>query len=983
MLTRKLIKIIMCDSQKKVFVGHRESLLLHQAPLAPPPTSPSLPHFIMPYQTTTVPVNCDEDHSTITNVENICETTPPTIGVVSQEHSVEFPTTISHSNVTVNESVNVGKQRHGRKLCFDGVVLTNEHSFTFDSLEDVEIIRINVDDEARIEKLQYEEENLRLQKKIQELEVKLKELQLDIEKFKTINELQREEHNQNDFNLRLSNKELKKKIALLKKQISRRDSKIATYEEIIQHLRNKGLLNSISADLLEKSLTPSGYSVIGRVHDVSSKNESSKAENGNCEARNVTTGKGIKYDAQLRAFALTLHFYSPRAYSYVRTCFANCLPHPRTIRAWLSQIQAEPGFTGEAMDAIRIRVQEAKAKGKITKVALAVDDMSLKDHIEFDGNKVTGYVDMGEEPTESEGPEDLLSRKKATHACTYMVTCINDRWKIPCGYFFINSLTGSDRAALTMECINILEAVGAQVETLTFDGHASNIAMAQELGASFKDPFNIVSSFPNPADETRRINVIFDACHMVKLVRNCLGEKGEIYDDNGDAIYWRYIDELCKLQTEEGLRLANRLAKRHIDWRKHKMRVRVAVQTFSNSVADAIEYCMNTLQLPNFQGAGPTIRFVRMIDRLFDVLNSSSPIAKNYKAPLKPENINERKIFLLEAKEYLSNITVTKFGSNILTTPRKIGFLGFLVCISSVIDLYDRLVDGETMIYLLTYKLSQDHLEIFFGCIRQRGGWNNNPTCYQFKAAYKSLIIHNEIRGAESANCIDQCQIKILGVSSKKHLKLKEANQSIHDLYQRHPLYECNEWLSEETRKLLMNEIDFETEIPHFSSLSQFVDNVAEYIAGWVVKAISQHMDCKYCKDALYALPEEEGKYSFINFKTRGGLVDPSPSVVRICKFVESYFREVVLKNPENLNYVLTKKIPVIATKFARENNLFACLDEHLQSLGPFNSHFGDLVQAVANRYLKVRLHHETKVANDLRSSSRSVLNRYIIDQHM
>jgi len=44
------------------------------------------------------------------------------------------------------------------------------------------------------------------------------------------------------------------------------------------------------------------------------------------------------------------------------------------------------------------------------------------------------------------------------------------------------------------------------------------------------------------------------------------------------------------------------------------------------------------------------------------------------------------------------------------------------------------------MKYLLTYKFSQDHIELFFGAVRSTGGFNNNPT------AYKRLLM----RGIES-----------------------------------------------------------------------------------------------------------------------------------------------------------------------------------------------------------------------------------------
>lgn len=41
-----------------------------------------------------------------------------------------------------------------------------------------------------------------------------------------------------------------------------------------------------------------------------------------------------KYSPQLRCFALTLHYYSPKAYDYVRKTFNTSLPHPRTLRKW-------------------------------------------------------------------------------------------------------------------------------------------------------------------------------------------------------------------------------------------------------------------------------------------------------------------------------------------------------------------------------------------------------------------------------------------------------------------------------------------------------------------------------------------------------------------------------------------------------------------------------------------------------------------------
>lgn len=38
-----------------------------------------------------------------------------------------------------------------------------------------------------------------------------------------------------------------------------------------------------------------------------------------------------KYEEEIRKFAMTLHFYSGKAYEYVRRKFYNALPHPKTL----------------------------------------------------------------------------------------------------------------------------------------------------------------------------------------------------------------------------------------------------------------------------------------------------------------------------------------------------------------------------------------------------------------------------------------------------------------------------------------------------------------------------------------------------------------------------------------------------------------------------------------------------------------------------
>ena len=98
-------------------------------------------------------------------------------------------------------------------------------------------------------------------------------------------------------------------------------------------------------------------------------------------------------------------------------------------------------------------------------------------------------------------------------------------------------------------------------------------------------------------------------------------------------------------------------------------------------------------------------------------------------------------------------------------TPWKASFVGFLLVIKSIKGLFHDLCEGAwaPLHYLLTYKFSQDHLELFFGAIRSAGGFNNNPTAQQFMAAYKCLLMRSTIEGC-NGNCQKRDPTAILWV---------------------------------------------------------------------------------------------------------------------------------------------------------------------------------------------------------------------------
>jgi len=128
--------------------------------------------------------------------------------------------------------------------------------------------------------------------------------------------------------------------------------------------------------------------------------------------------------------------------------------------------------------------------------------------------------------------------------------------------------------------------------------------------------------------------------------------------------------------------------------------------------------------------------------------------------------------------EFLSNIQTKVFNKQtnthqlipIINSGRRTGFNGLIVCLTSLGKLIDDVLKTNQLEFLLTYKISQDHLKMFFSAKRSRGGFCDNPTASQFETTYKRLLIHNEIVTSSQANCISKetTQIPSTTSASKK-----------------------------------------------------------------------------------------------------------------------------------------------------------------------------------------------------------------------
>lgn len=104
----------------------------------------------------------------------------------------------------------------------------------------------------------------------------------------------------------------------------------------------------------------------------------------------------------------------------------------------------------------------------------------------------------------------------------------------------------------------------------------------------------------------------------------------------------------------------------HVSYANQKMKVKLAAQVLSESVADALIYCQRN-SVPNFTSCDATVKFIKIFNKLFDILNSQSIKA------IYPGNSEKIFRFFKEAKSYILGLR-SQAGLLITMSNWKTGF---------------------------------------------------------------------------------------------------------------------------------------------------------------------------------------------------------------------------------------------------------------------------------------------------------------------
>lgn len=362
---------------------------------------------------------------------------------------------------------------------------------------------------------------------------------------------------------------------------------------------------------------------------------------------------------------------------------------------------------------------------------------------------------------------------------------------------------------------------------------------------------------------------------MIKLIRNCLGNKETLYDRNGGEIKWDLIRNLVELQLKENVNFGNKLTKTHLEFQDKKMNVRLATETISKSTSNSIKFLDHIMKNPNFTNSSPTSEYLQIFDSLFNIMNSKRGHCNDeFKRPFSGHTINHFNEFFEKAKSYIEGLQVIEKGKRvpILKSRSFTPFFGFLQNMKSFVGIYNDYGLGE----LYAFRICQDLLELFFGCIRRMNGCNDNPSEQQFCAAYKKLLFQNEITTSEGSNCQNDLT-KILSVSSAKQV---EANR---DIIQEIEVLKNFDFLNPGILAQNMTALR-----------SHATAYMASVVEATVVRKIARRGKTRRCMKCINVFLENEiTQNEFIEFQSENsGMYQPCESTVQIINDIETYLEK-------------------------------------------------------------------------------------------
>jgi len=188
-------------------------------------------------------------------------------------------------------------------------------------------------------------------------------------------------------------------------------------------------------------------------------------------------------------------------------------------------------------------------------------------------------------------------------------------------------------------------------------------------------------------------------------------------------------------------------------------------------------------------------------------------------------------------------------------------FKGFILTIRAILMTYEKLANEYEGFELATGLCNQDSVEHLFSKLRQRGGFNPNPTARMVRLSLRHILSTGYIQTSDKGNV--QCPESETLINQPSHLiKTVEKCMNISNSNTEHNDTESE--LFTEDAKFLEEFVDVE-DIE--SPLSGYDENAIAYFARFVARRSIIKSNCKNCRNAMMKTPMSNGdKISEANY---------------------------------------------------------------------------------------------------------------------
>ena len=476
-----------------------------------------------------------------------------------------------------------------------------------------------------------------------------------------------------------------------------------------------------------------------------------------------SSSTGVRYHPMVIRYCLSLAAKSSSAYEDLRynektgTGFL-ILPSQRRLRDYKNYIHPERGFNSKIINELKYKVSSFSDAEKY--MVLLLDEMKVQENLVWDkhSGELIGYVDLGD-PAVNYANFDKVDTV-ATHILVFMLRSIVNPLKFSLANFATTGASAAQLFPLLWKAIGICELAGLKVLAVTCDGASSNRKLFKmhsrmQRDEDINDDVDVIYRARNLySTDGRFVYFVADQPHLLKTLRNCLASSGDgkltrLRWNNGSFLLWSHISKLFYEDIECGLHLLPKLTHDHVKLTPYlKMNVRLAAQVLSTTVGTIL----NAYGPPD---AKETARFCLMMNNFFDIVNIRNTTEYTHKLNPNLEPISSpddprlswlQNDFLNYFKDWLKSIEDRP--GNYDQSERAKMFIswqtyeGLKITVNSIVECVKFLLHNRICGYVLTEKFCQDLLENYFGRQRSMGARKDNPSVRD--VGYNDNTIRNQ-----------------------------------------------------------------------------------------------------------------------------------------------------------------------------------------------------------------------------------------------